>query len=121
MRELDVHHSNVKQYIVMHDTSADGWQSQLARNSEETIHWIEIQRQYGYLQYSQEDLLLGLLPAVDEFLELHSKWKLEKHFANNHGLTILKGVCLQLASMKLQVELIRPIIQGLMSGSKGCT
>ena len=34
---------------------------------------------------------MGLLPAVDEFLELHSKWKLEKHFVNNHGLTILKG------------------------------
>jgi hypothetical protein len=91
-RELDFHHSNVKQYIIMHDTSIDGWQGELVRKSEETIDWIEIQRQYGYLQYSQEDLLLGLLPAVEEFLELHSEWKLEKHFANNNGLTILKRV-----------------------------
>ena len=91
-RELEFYHRNVKQYIIIHDTTIDGWQSEFARNSEETIDWDEIQREYGYLRYPQEDLLLGLWPAVEEFLELHSEWELEKHFANNNGLTILRRI-----------------------------
>ena len=40
--------------------------------------------------YPKEEIEKGLWPAVEEFLENNSNWKLYKKFTHNNGLTILK-------------------------------
>jgi len=35
---------------------------------------------------------VGLKPAIDEFLQQNSHWKVKEVFTNNNGLTILERV-----------------------------
>ena len=63
--ELERHHSNVKKYIVLHDTTT------FANRDEFT-------NEVG-----------GLLPALDEFLKSHAEWKIVYKVENCNGLTIL--------------------------------
>jgi hypothetical protein len=82
-RELAYWHSSVKKYIIMHDTTVDEWQGETIRmrydaNQQQLDSGIPI-----------EEILKGLWPAVQEFLDQHPEWKIEKRFTNNNGLTIL--------------------------------
>lgn len=63
-RELFLHESKVRKYILMHDTET-----------------------YGSRNESGDGP--GLWPAVREFLDAHGDWKIEKRLHNNNGLTIL--------------------------------
>lgn len=67
--ELELHHDKANRYIVMHDTEAPwGFKNEADDGSPN----------------------LGLRAAVDEFLETHKdKWKMDAHFKNCHGLTVL--------------------------------
>ena len=67
--ELELHASKAKKYIIIHDTT-------LFEYVGETIT--------GNTMYQ------GLWPAIEEFLEANSQWKLIEKFENNNGLTILK-------------------------------
>jgi hypothetical protein len=37
----------------------------------------------------EEEILKGLKPAIDEFLNENKDWVLHKHYENNNGLTII--------------------------------
>ena len=37
-----------------------------------------------------EEIVKGLWPAVEEFLQEHPEWTIERRYTNNNGLTILK-------------------------------
>jgi GT2 family glycosyltransferase len=61
--ELALHASKVRRYIVLHDTVTFGMVG--------------------------EDGLLGLRPAVDQFLNLHNEWNIYEEWPNNNGLMVL--------------------------------
>jgi len=80
-RELEKHHSKVNKYIIMHDTEIDGIRG-------ETIRDGSFKRVKGI--YPDEEILKGLSPAIEEFLEKNKEWKIKEVFTHNNGLTILE-------------------------------
>lgn len=62
--ELRLHASQVRRYIVLHDTQTYGMRGETAGHA-------------------------GVWPAVDEFLRHHPEWRILKHFPHNNGLTVL--------------------------------
>ena len=85
-RELARWHSYARNYIILHDTTVDEWQGETIRNG-----WdAESQsRQFGF---PVSEILRGLWPAVEEFLQEHPEWVMEARYTNNNGLTILRRV-----------------------------
>jgi hypothetical protein len=83
-RELEKFSKVTKKYIIMHDTTVD------------EIHGETIRMNMNpYIQSVQsgiplDEILKGLWPAVSEFLENNSEWKIKERFTNNNGLTILE-------------------------------
>lgn len=63
-KELNLHAHLVDKYLVFHDTETFGIKS-------------------------EDGTTPGLMQAIDELL-LKDQWKLEKHYPNNNGLTVLK-------------------------------
>lgn len=82
-RELDLHHSKVTKYIIMHDTEIDGTYGESIR-----CNW-NIMEQSKKSGYPVDEIAKGLRPAIDEFLRDQPEWTLEKEFMNNNGLIIL--------------------------------
>ena len=72
--ELNLHHSKVKKYIALHDTT-------LFESQDETV-WGP----------SGEGREVGLWNAVTDFLSYHPEWVIHERYTNNNGLTILKRV-----------------------------
>ena len=83
-RELEIHHSKVRKYIVMHDTELDKIRGESIRSG-----W-NIKKQSEESGYSIEEISTGLQKAIDEFLQRHPEWTIQKVYTNNNGLTILK-------------------------------
>lgn len=75
-KELEMHHSKARKYIIMHDTTCFG--------TEDEGHWNEYSKLVGEKTQKQ-----GLWIAIEEFLEEHPEWTLKERFTNNNGLTIL--------------------------------
>lgn len=75
--ELDLHASKVRKYICFHDTTSYA-------NYDETSYevWGENWKAEG----------IGIWKAIEEFLESHPEWVLEKRFTNNNGFTIIKKI-----------------------------
>ena len=67
-KELSLHSSKVKKYIILHDTTVYEWEG-------EAINGV-----------TQK----GLQPAIEEFLESNPNWVIYERFEYNNGLTILK-------------------------------
>jgi hypothetical protein len=87
-RELERHHSNVKKYIIMHNTECDGKYGEVIR----MCYYYNIKdlvKKYGY---PIAEMCKGLQPAIDDFLKNHPEWKLEKQVRNNNGMTVLARV-----------------------------
>ena len=92
-RELE-HYCNItNKYIIMHDTTIDGESGELYRKG------LSYEKLYQYannlggeIGIPANELLLGLMPAVREFLQNHPEWVMEKQYTNNNGLTILKRI-----------------------------
>jgi hypothetical protein len=63
-QELSKHHQNVNKYIILHDT-------------------------YTYRNSDEGGGGIGLMPAVNEFLDNNANWLVYEQFSNNNGLTIL--------------------------------
>jgi hypothetical protein len=82
-RELAYWHSSVKKYIIMHDTTVDEWAGEAIRARS---NGIEEANKSGFPLH---EVMKGLWPAIEEFLEQHPEWKIEKRYTNNNGLTIL--------------------------------
>ena len=83
-RELEKFESITSKYIVLHDTTVDGDYGEAIRFNNDTESLAKI------TGYPKEEIEKGLWPAVEEFLENNSNWKLYKKFTHNNGLTILK-------------------------------
>jgi len=66
-KELELHGDKAKKYLIFHDTTT------FAHRGETQGH-------------------VGLKPAIDEFLQQNSHWKVKEVFTNNNGLTILERV-----------------------------
>jgi hypothetical protein len=64
--ELELHANKVRKYIVFHDTTT------FANNGE-----------FGGK---------GIWPAIQEFIDAHTEWKLTERLTNNNGLTILTRI-----------------------------
>lgn len=85
-RELDVSHSFVNKYIIMHDTTIDEFTSEAIRCG---MDIEKIEKETGY---STDEIIMGLWPAIEEFLEKHSEWKIKERYTNNNGLCILEKI-----------------------------
>lgn len=82
-RELDYWNSYVNKYIILHDTTVDeiyGETIRLRLNSKSQSITTGI---------PEEEINKGIWPAIEEFLQKHLEWTIEKRFTNNNGLTIL--------------------------------
>lgn len=93
-RELDKYSKITNKYIIMHDTTIDGIRGELYRsgfNTDEELyaHSIKVSKETGF---PISELLVGLMPAIDEFLNANTEWILEKKLTNNNGLTILRRI-----------------------------
>lgn len=81
MQELELHHSNVNKYILIHDTSGFyGYKEDRPYNHESR----------GELKNSPEKY--GLWACVVDFLKLHPEWRILKRYEENYGLTILERI-----------------------------
>ena len=87
-RELARFAPRTKKYIIMHDTTVDEWFGETKRN----IHKYDVNKQSIDSGIPVEEILKGLWPAIEEFLEANKEWELHARWLNNNGLTILKRV-----------------------------
>lgn len=83
-RELSRWHPFVKRYIILHDTTVDEWIGESIRCG------YDVEKQVKETGIPKEEILRGLWPAVQEFLENHSEWSMKERFFNNNGLTVLE-------------------------------
>lgn len=79
----------------MHDTEIDGIHGETKR-SNGLYNNLYINNNLDGLvsrtNIPKDEILKGLLPAIDEFLNSNTDWIMHKQFKNNNGLTILKKV-----------------------------
>lgn len=70
--------------FILHDTEVDKYIGEGVRMR------LDIEKISQDLGWDIKDIIVGLKPAIDEFLQEHPEWKIEKIFTNNNGLTILR-------------------------------
>jgi hypothetical protein len=83
-RELNKHHSLVRKYIIMHDTTVDEFLGESIRMS------YNIEKQVESSGYTIDEISRGLWPAIEEFLIDHPEWEIQMRYTNCNGLTILQ-------------------------------
>jgi hypothetical protein len=88
-RELEKFSKVTNKYIIMHDTTVDEWYG-------ETIRCFgglaTAEKQSKTYNFPVDEIMKGLWPAIEEFLETNKDWKLRERFTNNNGLTILERI-----------------------------
>lgn len=82
-RELRKHHSIVRKYIILHDTTVDGEVGESIRCR------FDIAAQVKSTGYPELGIREGLWSAVVEFMSSYS-WRVVKRYHHNNGLTILE-------------------------------
>lgn len=82
-RELEKFSKITNKYIIMHDTTVDEIYGESIRGA----HNIVSQSQMS--GFPIEEIVKGLGPAIEEFLNTHPEWYIKEKFTNNNGLTIL--------------------------------
>jgi hypothetical protein len=80
--ELEKFSPKVRKYIALHDTSFP-WGN---------INDYEYKGNYSEYPSNIDRNKKGLWPAVEDFLERHPEWVLQKRYLNCHGFTILKRI-----------------------------
>ena len=85
MRELNKHNQKVKKYIIMHNTEIDGQYGEIVR----MCYYYDVEALSKLHGFAVKDMCKGLAFAIEDFLNSHPEWKVDKHFPNNNGLTIL--------------------------------
>lgn len=83
-RELEKFSKITNKYIIMHDTTVDEYQGETIRCR---LNAAEQSQQSGI---PIDEINKGLMPAITEFLDTNTNWKLKERFTNNNGLTILE-------------------------------
>jgi hypothetical protein len=86
-RELDKFSKNTNKYIIMHDTSIDEFKGEIFRSNNSIL---EYKQMTGFTD--DNDILLGLSQAIEQFLNKNKDWILLEKFTNNNGLTVLKRI-----------------------------
>jgi hypothetical protein len=81
-KEFELHADKSRKYIILHDTTTFG-------ENGEGIASTNINIVTGQIEAIPHK---GLWPAVEEFLESNTKWKLKERYTNNNGLTVLERV-----------------------------
>jgi hypothetical protein len=90
-RELDKYSKITNKYIIMHDTTVDEIYGEIIRmNPKEEWYNIEARRMSKITNIPENELLVGLWPAIEEFLNDNPQWTICERFTNNNGLTILQ-------------------------------
>jgi hypothetical protein len=87
-RELEKFAPITNKYIIMHDTTGDEEFGECIRMPNE----IPILNQSILSGIPVNEILKGLGPAIEEFLEKNKNWILKEKFLNNNGLTILERI-----------------------------
>ncbi len=90
-RELEKFSKITNKYIIMHDTTIDAIQGEALR-CQWTGNWETIRNLSKQSGIPTNEIIVGLWPAVEQFLESHPEWVIEKQYYNNNGLTIFKKV-----------------------------
>tara|TARA_B110000858_G_scaffold189010_1_gene235249 strand:- start:821 stop:1432 length:612 start_codon:yes stop_codon:yes gene_type:complete len=88
-RELEKFSKVTNKYIIMHDTTVDEWEGETIR---EHGGLVAAEKQSKETGFPVEEIMKGLWPAIEEFLETNKEWKLKERFTNNNGLTILERI-----------------------------
>lgn len=83
-RELEHFHSKVRKYIIMHDTSIDG---EIGESVRRGWNVAEQAQKYGY---TEDEVVKGLWPAIQDFVDQHPQWIIKERYTNCYGLTILE-------------------------------
>jgi len=89
-RELEKFSKITNKYIIMHDTTVDAIQGETLRMWNGNLSSIQILSNQSGIPTNE--IMVGLWPAVNQFIESHPEWVIEKQFYNNNGLTIFKKV-----------------------------
>lgn len=82
-RELEKFSKITNKYIIMHDTTVDGFAGETIR-----VGW-DANQQSIQSGFPVEEINKGLWPAIIEFLEKNTEWYIKEVFTHNNGLTIL--------------------------------
>jgi hypothetical protein len=85
-RELNKYGKITNKYIIMHDTTIDGENSESVRNKH------DISEKMIKYNYTYEEVTEGLWKAIEEFLSENKEWVILERYTNNNGLTILKNI-----------------------------
>lgn len=83
-RELDKFSKITNKYIIMHDTTVDAVYGESIRQGMDYV------TQSKYSGIPIEEILKGLWPAVEEFLQKNPDWVLKERYTNCNGLTVLE-------------------------------
>ena len=75
-----------RKYIILHDTTIDGEYGEVIRFKWDTE---EISKE---TKIPKKELLIGLWPAVNEFINENENWVIEHRYTHNNGLTVLKRI-----------------------------
>jgi hypothetical protein len=90
-RELDKYSKITNKYIIMHDTTVDEIYGEIIRmNPKEEWYTSEARHMSKITNIPENELLVGLWPAIEEFLNDNPQWTICERFTNNNGLTILQ-------------------------------
>jgi methyltransferase family protein len=82
-RELEMFH-HLTRRIILHDTTVDELIGETVRLKTNIIG------QMGSTGWQMGEIVVGLWPAVTEFLVAHPEWEIEARYAHCNGLTILR-------------------------------
>ena len=85
-RELNKFSKIANKYIIMHDTTIDGIYGETIRNN-----W-NAKEQSIETNIPEDEILKGLMPAINEFLLNNTDWIIKEKYENNNGLTILQKI-----------------------------
>ena len=85
-RELDKFSKVTNKYIIMHDTTVDEWKGETIRQK------LNAKKQAEESGFPMEEIMKGLWPAIEEFLEKNKNWKIKERYRNNNGLTVLEKI-----------------------------
>ena len=83
-RELNKFSKITNKYIIMHDTTIDAINGETVR-----MKWDSKQQSIDN-NIPEDEILKGLMIAIDEFLLINPNWRIKEKFENNNGLTILE-------------------------------
>lgn len=88
-RELEKFSRITNKFIIMHDTQVDAIQGEHLRCLWDGT-WDNLERASAKTGIPTNELMVGLLPAVSQFLENNKEWEMHEMYQNNNGLTVLK-------------------------------